>query len=77
MKNQPDYIKAGTKFKNKWIPEMDSEILSFDFTTNLLSVRLTPNENAPSYRQPFTEDGWDLAHTIHGFERGDYQLIEG
>lgn len=68
----PDWFISGKSFKCLWIPEMDAEVISFDVITNLLKVKLTPNENAESYRQAFTEDGWNLQHTLIGFDKGDY-----
>ena len=67
----PDWFHIGLKFKSKWINYEDNEciIQEFSAVTNTCEVKII----LPS--TTFTEDNWNLEHTIWGFEQGDYIII--
>lgn len=71
----PDWFIVGLTFKGKWIENRICEVISFNEVTNLLVIKLSPSVDAPSYVQTFTEDGWNLQHTLWGFEKGEYIKI--
>ncbi len=69
----PEWFKIGIKFNSKWINNGKNEctLLSFNKSTNLAEVHIEMGETN------WTEDNWDLQHTIWGFENRDaYTLIE-
>lgn len=68
----PEWFEVNATFNAKWIGDGNNwcKILQFNEVTNLLEVEVHTTNG-----QPFTEDGWNLEHTIHGFERGDYTLL--
>ena len=64
----PHWFEVGLKLTSKWISDGDNTctILGYNTTTNICQVRVkTPFTE-------FTEDNWNLQHTLWGFENGDY-----
>lgn len=71
----PDWFKESIKFTGKWVKNTEMELLSFNPVTNLCKVKLVPNKTNEPWRQDWIEDGWNLQHTLWGFEKGEYTLI--
>lgn len=67
----PGWLKAGMKFKGKWIADGNNicELISFCAVKNLATVRITTETS------DWEEDGWNLEHTIWGFRNGDYRKL--
>lgn len=67
----PDWFINGMTFTSKWINHGNNvcTLLSYNPDTNLAEVKIITPESV------FTEDGWDLQHTIWGFERREYSII--
>jgi len=68
----PHWFVEGLQFKSKWINYGDNicSLISFSRENNMAEVKITAGESE------WTEDNWNLEHTIWGFERGDYSIIE-
>ena len=71
----PEWFAKGIKFNSKWISNGNNicEVISFNPVTNLLRVKVTI-KNIGRDDTVFEEDGWNLQHTIWGFETKDYVL---
>ena len=59
----------GDTFRAKWVENALCTVISTDEEKNLLRVKIDPEKEG---RTAWEEDGWNLEHTIHGLERGDY-----
>jgi len=69
-KNGPK-IQAGLKFISRHMPGVICTVISVWENKNLLAVDMV---NAHGHR--YSEDDWNLAHSIAGFERGEYIVYE-
>ncbi len=71
--NVPEWFKVGIKFSGKWINDGDNvcTVLSFDKEKNIAEVNIATGGTN------WTEDNWNLQHTLWGFESShkDYTLI--
>lgn len=68
----PLWFKPRFKFSSKWINNGINEctVISINEDTNTCKIHVkTP-------KTEFTEDDWNLEHTIFGFERGEYSRIK-
>ncbi len=67
----PYWFQVGTKFNSRWIADGKNTciVLSFNEVTNLAEIEIKTDNDC------FTEDGWNLEHTIWGFEKKEYTLI--
>lgn len=61
-------IKPGLQFRSTQFKGLVT-VIACSEVTNLLHVKIDPQEEG---RSAWEEDGWNLEHTKHGFERGDY-----
>ena len=61
-------LKVGMKFSSKWFPGI-TEILEIDESENILKVLIHR-----ASRHNHTEE-WNLQHTVWGFERKEYLLL--
>jgi hypothetical protein len=62
-------LMPGDIFRAKWVDNALCTVIAVNEDRNLLKVSIDPLKEQ---RSSWTEDGWNLEHTIHGFERGDY-----
>ena len=66
-------LNTGDTFRAKWIVDGKKNalctVLNADTVTNLLKVEIDPQIKD---RNSWIEDGWNLQHTLWGFEKGDY-----
>ena len=72
MTTIPDWFTIGLQFTSKWINNGDNTciVLGYSIPNNTCEVEVqTPVTK-------FTEDNWNLQHTIWGFNQGDYFIIE-
>jgi len=66
----PLWFGKGLEFTGKWISNNNKcKILDYSATSNVAQVEITSNGST------WTEDGWNLQHTIWGFNNGDYKRI--
>lgn len=66
----PEWFSTQMRFKAKWIPDcIECKIINFNPTTNLCEVEITTKSSN------WVEDGWNLQHTLWGFENGDYKRL--
>lgn len=66
----PEWFVEGLNFRSQHFKGLVT-VLSFNATTNLLHVKIDPQQED---RTAWEEDGWNLQHTLWGFERGEYVI---
>jgi len=65
-------LYVGLQFTNSNMPGAVHSIKLVNTATNTLAVETNPGPG----RQSFVETNWNLEHTIWGFKRGEYRVIE-
>lgn len=61
-------LKPGLKFRSKSMFGLIS-VKGINADTNSLDVKVDPQQDGVP---PWTENGWNLQHTLWGFENGEY-----
>jgi len=67
----PDWFISGLTFKITYCNRFNLCTLeSFDIAANTCCIEVSFGDSGS-----LTEDDWNLAHTIYGFENGEYERI--